>query len=144
MTRAAGGGRKGGDNLPAVANQHLLRKVPKAPDELMDDSARLIWQTQARVLIDRGLLTTDHLPLLMGYCNSFALMLKADAMLVDQTIIAATKEGFKKHPAMNVRQDAISCMVRIGSLLGLDPTSHRRLLGGGGGADPDNEFGEFR
>ena len=54
-------------------------------------------------------------------------------------------DEIKKHPAVAVRQDALSTLVRVGSLLGLDPTSYRRLMGGGGGGDPegDNEFRTF-
>lgn len=142
MVRAVGGGRKSGVDLPAATDEQLLRKVPKAPDELIDQNAILIWKTQARVLIDRKILTEDHLPLLLAYCNSFALMLQAEALL-KCGIIANTKEGIKKHPAMNVRQDAISSLVRIGSLLGLDPTSYRRMMGGGGDGDGENPFAAF-
>lgn len=143
--RATGAGRKPGSNLPAaVPDDQLLKKVPKAPDELMDDNAILIWKSQARVLIDRKVLTEDLLALLLAYCNSFAIMLKADKVISDEGLISYGEHGEKKHPALNARADAISALVRIGSLLGLDPMSHRRLVGvpgseGGGGG----EWGEF-
>lgn len=145
MLRAVGGGRHGGKNLPAAAPENqLLKKVPKAPDELMDENSRLIWQTQARVMIDRNQLTVDHLPLLIAYCNSFSIMLIADQRIVSEGITGYTKDGEKKHPALNARADAISALVRIGSLLGLDPTSYRRMTGGGGGGgNGDNEFKEY-
>ena len=87
--RASGAGRKPGSNLPAaVPDDQLLKKVPKAPDELMDDNSCLIWKSQARVLIDRKVLTEDLLPLLLAYCNSFSIMLKADAMILKDGLIA--------------------------------------------------------
>lgn len=128
--RASGGGRKPGSNLPAaVPDDQLLRKVPKAPEELMDDNAQLIWKSQARVLIDRSVLTEDLLPLLLAYCNSFSIMLKADSVISKEGLVSYGEHGKKKHPALNARADAISAMVRTGSLLGLDPMSHRRLTG---------------
>lgn len=143
--RASGAGRKPGSNLPAaVPDDQLLKKVPKAPDELMDDNSCLIWKSQARVLIDRKVLTEDLLPLLLAYCNSFSIMLKADAMILKDGLISYGELGEKKHPALNARADAISALVRIGSLLGLDPMSHRRLVGGsnseGGSGGEWSEF----
>ena len=51
--------------------------------------------------------------------------------------ITTPTERASKHPAVAVRQDALSTLVRVGSLLGLDPTSYRRLMGGGGSGDPE-------
>lgn len=146
MVRAAGGGRKGGKNLlPSAPANEVMTKAPP-PDELRDDNAVAIWHTQASVLIGRKILTVDHLPLLMAYCNSFSLYLEAEqAISVGGLTVYSAKGGPKKNPVVNVRQDALSAMVRIGSLLGLDPLSMRRMTGGGSG-DKDgneNEFSEF-
>ena len=82
---------------------------------------------------------------MLAYCDSFALYLTAKKMIKEDGITTPTESGIKKHPAVAVRQDALSTLVRVGSLLGLDPTSYRRLMGGGGGGDPegDNEFRTF-
>ena len=68
-----------------------------------------------------------------------------DAVVAALGATTPTESGIKKHPAVAVRQDALSTLVRVGSLLGLDPTSYRRLMGGGGSGDPegDNEFRTF-
>ncbi|WP_202598524.1 MULTISPECIES: phage terminase small subunit P27 family [unclassified Vibrio] len=146
MTRAAGGGRKSGKStLPSAPAHEAMTKAPP-PDELRDDNAVAIWKTQTKVLIERRILTVDHLPLLMAYCNSFSLYLEAEAAITEggMTVYSA-KGGPKKNPVVNVRQDALSALVRIGSLLGLDPLSFRRMTGGGGGGNEegDNEFAEF-
>ncbi|MFM5187375.1 phage terminase small subunit P27 family [Aeromonas caviae] len=145
MARAAGGGRKGGGDLPAAPSNQVIKRAPPVPPELHYDEARLLWRSTVKTLIGRQQLTEDHLPLVLAYCNSFGLYLTAEKMVLDDGITAATSEGIKKHPAVAVRQDAISSMVRIGSLLGLDPTSYRRLMGGGGSPDGDggNEFKDF-
>ena len=145
MARAAGGGRKGGGDLAAAPSNQVIKRAPPVPPELHYDEARLLWRSTVKTLIGRQQLTEDHLPLVLAYCNSFGLYLTAEKMVLDDGITAATSEGIKKHPAVAVRQDAISSMVRIGSLLGLDPTSYRRLMGGGGSPDGDggNEFKDF-
>lgn len=147
MTRAAGGGRKGGKQLASTAPSCELITRIDPPDELIDDNAVSIWQTTSKILIERKLLTLDHAPMLMSYCNSFSRYLEAEEILSDQGLTIATASGGeKKHPAMNVRQDALSSMTRLGSLLGLDPLSRARLSGGTGGDGDDgaNEFEEFK
>ncbi len=146
MARAAGGGRKAGKNtLPSAPAHEALVKIDP-PDQLRDESALAIWQTQSCVLMDRQLLTIDHGPLLLAYCNSFSLYLEAEQAISDQGLtVFSAKGGPKKNPIVNVRQDALASMVRIGSLLGLDPLSMRRMTGGSSG-DKDgneNEFSEF-
>lgn len=146
MVRATGGGRKGGKStLPSAPAHEALVKIDP-PDELRDANALAIWQTQSRVLMDRKLLTIDHGPLLLAYCNSFSLYLEAEQAIIDEGLtVFSAKGGPKKNPSVNVRQDALASMVRIGSLLGLDPLSIRRMTGGGSG-DKDgneNEFSEF-
>ncbi|MFQ2255788.1 phage terminase small subunit P27 family [Aeromonas hydrophila] len=145
MTRAAGGGRKGGGDLPVAPSNQIIKRAPPVPPELHYPEAKLLWRSTTKTLIGRQQLTEDHLPLVLAYCNSFGLYLKAELMVLNEGITATTAEGIKKHPAVAVRQDAISSLVRIGSLLGLDPTSYRRLMGGGGGGGPDgeNEFKDF-
>ena len=146
MARAAGGGRKAGKNtLPSAPAHEALVKIDP-PDQLRDESALAIWQTQSRVLMDRQLLTIDHGPLLLAYCNSFSLYLEAEQAISDEGLtVFSAKGGPKKNPSVNVRQDALASMVRIGSWLGLDPLSMRRMTGGSSG-DKDgneNEFSEF-
>ena len=146
MTRAAGGGRPTGGDLPAVASDQLITRAPPVPEDLQDSApAAALWKQTIKILINRKQLTGDHLPLVLAYCDSFDLYLTAKKMIKEDGITTPAESGIKKHPAVAVRQDALSTLVRVGSLLGLDPTSYRRLMGGGGGGDPegDNEFRTF-
>lgn len=130
--------------MPISAPDEIITRAPSPPDHLTNDIARKLWKDTCRVMISRSLLTVDHLPLVMGYCNSFSMYLQAEAMIAKEGITAPTADGIKKHPAVAVRQDALSSLARLGSLLGLDPTSYRRLMGGGGGSpDGENEFEIF-
>ncbi|HEN3355827.1 TPA: P27 family phage terminase small subunit [Yersinia enterocolitica] len=51
--------------------------------------------------------------------------------------------GLKKHPAVAVRNDCVSQLARLGSLLGLDPLSRIRMTGGSSPEEEENEFDEF-
>lgn len=145
MARAAGGGRKPGkSSLPIAPNHEALTSIDP-PEELRDDYAISIWNTQSKILIERKLLRLDHAPILLAYCNSFSLYLEAEAAISEGGLTVDTPMGgLKKNPAVNVRQDALASMVRTGSMLGLDPLSASRLTSGNAGnKDRDNEFAEF-
>lgn len=144
--RAAGGGKKSRDakNLPALPAAERVTKI-SPPDSLRDDHAIDIWVTQSEVLITRGVLSMADAATLLIYCNSFSLYLQAEKTITDEGLTIATDNGSeKKHPAINARQDALNTFIRTGSLLGLDPLSRTKLMGGGpGSGSGDNEFNEF-
>jgi P27 family predicted phage terminase small subunit len=145
--RASGGGRK--RKTPGKMQSSLTRVAP--PDELIDETAVRIWKTQSKVLIERGTFEIEDAPLLVAYCNSFALMLKAELKITDWAaddggMVVSTADGsIKKSPYVNVRNDCISQLTRTGSLLGLDPLTRIRMMGAGSNDDPTegNEFDEF-
>lgn len=142
--RSAGGGRKKKDALVSVGDQSLTRVSP--PDELRDEFAVQIWKTQSKLMIDRGTLAREDLPILLAYCNSFSYMLEADRDITAHGFYTETGDGGqKKHPAVNVRNDAISQLKMLGSLLGLDPLSRSRVIGGGATKTDEsvNEFDDF-
>lgn len=146
--RASGGGRK---RKTTTQHKSSLTRI-NPPDELIDPTAVKVWKTQSKVLIERGTFEVEDAPLLVAYCNSFALMLQAEAMIADQMaenggLVVPTADGsIKKSPYVNVRNDAISQLTRTGSLLGLDPLTRIRMMGAGSNdsdSDEGNEFDEF-
>ncbi len=142
--RASGGGRK--RKTQTEHKSSLTRIAP--PDELIDDIAVRVWKTQSKILIERGTFEVEDAPLLIAYCNSFAYMLQADEKIGAQGMVVDTADGsIKKSPYVNVRNDCIAQLTRTGSLLGLDPLTRIRMLGGGSGNDDGNsggnEFDEF-
>ncbi|WP_110642472.1 P27 family phage terminase small subunit [Salinicola sp. CPA57] len=147
--RASGGGRK--PKTTAKHKSSLTRISP--PPELVDDQAVRLWKTQSKILIERGTFELEDAPLLVAYCNSFALMLKADLKITDWAaddggMVVSTADGsFKKSPYVAARNDYIAQISRLGSLLGLDPLTRIRMLGGGSGnsegGEGENEFDGF-
>lgn len=146
--RAAGGGRK--QNLPSKNKSSLTRIAP--PDELLSDIAIKLWKTQSKILIERGTFELEDAPLLLAYCNSFHLMVTAEKVVTQLALkdlenfgladIGGTG-GLKKHPAIAVRNDCVSQLARLGSLLGLDPLSRMRMTSGGSDNEEGDEFDEF-
>ncbi|NWN92286.1 phage terminase small subunit P27 family [Marinobacter adhaerens] len=143
--RASGGGRK---RKTSDKHKSSLTRI-NPPDELIDQVAVRVWKTQSKVLIERGTFEIEDAPLLVAYCNSFALMLQAEAMITDKEaehggLAVPTSDGsIKKSPYVNVRADAISHLTRTGSLLGLDPLTRIRMMGAGSGGDEPGEGNEF-
>ncbi|ELU16552.1 hypothetical protein CAPTEDRAFT_121710 [Capitella teleta] len=142
--RSAGGGRKSKDSLKSVGDPTLTRVAP--PDELRDEQAKRIWKTQSQLMIQRGTLASEDLPLLLTYCNTFSYMLEADKEITEHKFYTVTADGgLKKHPAVNVRNDMVSQLKMLGSMLGLDPLSRSRVVSGGANkpSEEGNEFDEF-
>ena len=144
--RASGAGRKRKTN---TQHQSSLTRI-SPPDELIDAQAVRLWKTQSKVLIDRGTFEIEDAPLLVAYCNSFSLMLKAELKIADDSaedggMTVPTADGsWKKSPYIGVRNDCISQLGRLGSLLGLDPLTRIRMMGSGKSDDnEENEFNEF-
>lgn len=135
--RSSGGGRK--PNIPTGQKSKLTRIAP--PSELMSEAAVRMWKTQSKILIERGVFELEDAPILMAYCNAFHLMLEAEKLLTKSLTVESEMGGLKKHPAVNVRNDSVSQLARLGSLLGLDPLSRLRMTSGKN--DPDDEGNEF-
>ena len=110
----------------------------------MGEAAIRLWKTQSKILIERGVFELEDAPLLVAYCNAFHLMLEAEKLLSSSLTTESEMGGLKKHPAVNIRNDSVSQIARLGSLLGFDPLSRIRMRGGGNDPDDDgNEFDEF-
>ena len=140
VTRSSGGGRK--KNLPQNKKSSITRIDP--PDELMSDIAVKIWKTQSKILIARGIFEVEDAPLLLAYCNAFHLMIEAERVIAKDGLTELSgMGGLKKHPAIAVRNDSVSQLARLGSLLGLDPLSRIRMSGPKEPDQGDNEFDEF-
>ncbi|MGO2304360.1 MAG: phage terminase small subunit P27 family [Providencia sp.] len=146
--RASGAGRR--KNLPTKNGKSSITRIAP-PDELMGDSAIKLWKTQSKILIDRGTFELEDAPLLVAYCNAFELMLTAERVILKHAKMdlesggiteMSGSGGLKKHPAVAVRNDSVSQIARLGSLLGLDPLSRMRATGPKDD-DDGNEFDEF-
>lgn len=142
--RAAGGGRKKKDALLSVGDPTITRVAP--PNECRDEHAINIWKTQSKIMISRGTLSREDLPILLAYCNAWSVMVQSQEDMMDSLYSETADGGEKVHPSVNVNKIAVSQLKMLGSLLGLDPLSRSRVVGSGlsgNGETEENEFDEF-
>ena len=140
--RASGGGRK--RKTTAQHKSSLTRINP--PDELVGPYAVQMWKQQSKVLIERGTFEIEDAPLLQAYCNAYQRMLDADIEINAQGLTVPTADGSTKmNPVINAQSKYAQQFSRFGSLLGLDPLTRLRMLGGSGegSSEEGNEFDEF-
>jgi len=142
--RAAGAGRNKKDALISVGDPSITRVAP--PDECRDEHAVNLWKAQSKIMISRGTLAREDLPILVAYCNAWSLMIQTQKDM-DSTLYSATADGGEKvHPSVNINKIAVGQLKMLGSLLGLDPLSRARVVGSGlsgKGEEEGNEFDEF-
>ncbi len=142
--RAAGAGRKKNDALLSVGDPTLTRVAP--PEQCRDKNAINLWKAQSKIMISRGTLSREDLPILVAYCNAWSLMLETQEDM-SKTLYSSTADGGEKvHPSVNINKIAVGQLKMLGSLLGLDPLSRSRVVGAGlSGKDDEgeNEFNEF-
>lgn len=142
--RAAGGGRRKKSVAAPPANTRKRSSVIAPPKELIGDQALEMWFAQSQELTKRGALTVGAAPLLLIYCNSFHLMLDADQRIVEDGLTVPSGEtGIKAHPTFATRNQLVTQIARIGSLLGLDPLSTLRSSPAKPGEQEANEFDRF-
>ncbi len=142
--RAAGGGRKKNDALLSVGDPTLTRVAP--PEQCRDENAIALWKAQSKIMISRGTLSREDLPILVAYCNAWSVMLQTQEDMAN-TLYSSTADGGEKvHPSVNINKIAVGQLKMLGSLLGLDPLSRSRVVGtglNGKGGEDENEFDEF-
>jgi P27 family predicted phage terminase small subunit len=142
--RAAGGGRKKNDALLSVGDPTLTRVAP--PEQCRDENSINVWKSQSKIMISRGTLSREDLPILVAYCNAWSLMLETQKDMAT-TLYSSTADGGEKvHPSVNINKIAVGQLKMLGSLLGLDPLSRARIVGtglNGKGEEEGNEFDEF-
>lgn len=140
VSRAPGGGKKS-SNL-AVGDESI--SLARPPKELLDNVAIDCWKSNSKILIARNTYAREDAILLLSYCNAFSMMLSCDVDMAGDYYTMSANGGMKKHPLINVRNDAINQLIRIGSLLGLNPMSRARFMNGGKNSEESgNEFDEF-
>ena len=142
--RAVGGGRKKNDALISVGDPTLTRVAP--PEQCRDEQAVSIWKVQSKIMISRGTLAMEDLPILLAYCNAWSLMIESQADMMKGLYSETADGGEKVHPSVHINKIAVGQLKMLGSLLGLDPLSRSRVVGTGltgKGNGEENEFDDF-
>lgn len=138
--RASGGGRK---RKTTTQHKSSLTRI-NPPAELVGPHAVNMWKQQSKILIERGTFEVEDAPLLQAYCNAFQRMLEADIRINTEGLTVSTADGSTKmNPVINAHSKYAQQFSRFGSLLGLDPLTRLRMMGGEGGSGDGDEGNEF-
>lgn len=101
-------------------------RVPPAPAWLSDD-ARSEWKRVCPILVkERRTLTVADLPTLAAYCTAVGQVQEASRILGREGLTFMSEHGPRKHPAVSIRNDAMTQMRQLGGELGLTPVSRSR------------------
>ena len=111
------------------------------PPEWLDDIAATMWVMITKQLCGAGVLQVTDLHNVEAFCASYSRWRQAEAACAQYgVLIASDSGGYTKNPAYTAAAESLRQMAQFGSLLGLDPSSRSRLIGGGNKKKPDNPF----
>lgn len=132
-------GRKLNEDEPQFS---LITKV-EAP-EWMGDLAKTMWETIMPELLANKILTVPDLHNVESFCMAYQRWRQAEAIVDKEGVVISTTHGDgKKHPALTVVNESKTQMMKLGCLLGLDPSSRTRLRGKADDKNPTNPFADL-
>lgn len=92
---------------------------------------REMWERVAPPLLKQKVLQVTDLHNVEAFCMAYnTWRMASDDVKKNGTVVAGATGGPVKNPALTAMNEAARQMVTFGSLLGLDPSSRQRLMGG--------------
>jgi P27 family predicted phage terminase small subunit len=111
-----------------------------APEWIVAE-ARDMWERVVPLLCSQKILQMTDLHIVELFCSAYANWRVAQADVVrNGPVVLGAQGGPTKNPAATVVKESASQMATFGAMLGLDPSSRQRLMGGGK-KKTDNPFG---
>ena len=113
------------------------------PDYMLGmENAVVMWKATVPLLLERKFLKSTDLHNIEMFCIAYENMRSAQREVAGMGITLTTEQGSViKNPALTAVNEAARQMATFGALLGLDPSSRARLMGGGG-KPKSNAFAE--
>ena len=107
----------------------------------MGEHARAIWETVAPLLCAQRVLQATDVQNLEVYCSAYEQFRVAQADVQANGVTVAGASGAPiKNPAVTALKEATGTMATYGGMLGLDPSSRQRLIGGASDKNRGNPF----
>lgn len=114
------------------------------PPDWLDDTARTMWVMLCEELCSQGVLHVTDIHNLELFCCSYSNWRSAQSEVALYGVTIEEPDGKrKKNPAMTAVNEAARQIATFGAMLGLDPGSRQRLIGGSKSQDSENRFSEF-
>ncbi|WLF83790.1 phage terminase small subunit P27 family [Moraxella sp. ZY210820] len=117
--------------------------VAVEPPEWLSEIAVQMWQTITPELLKNKILTVADLHNVEAFCMAYARWREAENDVKINGITITTEATVIKNPAVTVVNEALKQMMQFGALLGLDPSSRTRLIGGAKKETVANPFADL-
>lgn len=114
------------DRVKQPVGGELLSRNPPPPSRYQD-KVKNIWTLACRDLEHRGRLLTVVVHVLEQYCDAYELYLDSVKQIADEGAVILEDGKMKKHPATQVRKEAITDMSTLEKKLGFTPYSRDRI-----------------
>jgi P27 family predicted phage terminase small subunit len=110
------------------------------PPDWMPELAQNMWQHLMPQLLKAGVLLMTDLHNVEAFCMAYCRWREAEIDVTKNGVVVLGSQGGPiKNPALTAINETKKQMVQFGALLGLDPSSRTRLIGGKKTVD-DNPF----
>ncbi|AWY43850.1 phage terminase small subunit P27 family [Pseudomonas putida] len=101
------------------------------PPEWLSERAAMMWKMILPELLRENVVALTDLHNVEAFCTAYDNWRMAQESIRDNGIVVAGATGGPvKNPALTAANETMRQMVTFGSLLGLDPSSRTRLIGG--------------
>lgn len=101
------------------------------PPEWMSDIAATMWKMVVPELLREHVIALTDLHNVEAFCTAYSKWRLAEESVQTYGIVVESAQGSPmKNPALTAANEAMRQMVTFGSMLGLDPSSRSRLIGG--------------
>lgn len=93
--------------------------------------AAMMWRSIVPKLLERKILKLTDMHNVEMFCMAYHNLRKAQHDVVIYGVTISTESGRIKNPALTAVNEASKQIASFGAMLGLDPASRTRLMGGG-------------
>lgn len=101
------------------------------PPEWLTERAAVMWSMLVPELLREGVLAVTDLHNVEAFCTAYDKWRMAEEEVQRTGITVQSSQGSPmKNPALTAANEAMRQVVTFGALLGLDPSSRTRLIGG--------------
>ena len=101
------------------------------PPEWLTERAAMMWRMLIPELLREHVVALTDLHNVEAFCTAYDNWRSAQEVVVKDGVVVSSAQGSPiKNPAFTVANETMRQMVTFGSLLGLDPSSRTRLIGG--------------
>ncbi|MNJ28495.1 Phage terminase, small subunit [compost metagenome] len=114
-----------------TAEPEFTRITDVDPPEWLSERAAVVWRMLVPELLRENVLALTDLHNVEAFCTAYSNWRLAQDSVEQFGIVVESSQGSPmKNPALTAANEAMRQMVTFGSMLGLDPASRTRIIGG--------------